>query len=177
VCHARPHVDTLAKPINAPLISLLILLIAINSMSTAAMMSTLRPIAKVRVKQCTFCACYGACNSMRAFRRGPQHGALGSRVASNHAKGESSLATCTARHATPDPSSPMCLLQAVKGSKQMEGAGVQITRTIGTPSLRNLDPFLMLDELKLPSSQAFAGFPDHPHRGFETCSVSARKRH
>lgn len=45
-----------------------------------------------------------------------------------------------------------------------EGAGVQIRRTVGTPALRNLDPFLMLDELKLPLDQATAGFPDHPHR-------------
>lgn len=45
-----------------------------------------------------------------------------------------------------------------------EGAGVQIRRTVGTPALRNLDPFLMLDELKLPVDQATAGFPDHPHR-------------
>lgn len=35
---------------------------------------------------------------------------------------------------------------------------------VGTPRLRNLDPFLMLDELKLPLNQAAAGFPDHPHR-------------
>ena len=39
----------------------------------------------------------------------------------------------------------------------MEGAGVQITRTVGTSALRNLDPYLMLDELKLPAKKAFAG--------------------
>jgi redox-sensitive bicupin YhaK (pirin superfamily) len=63
--------------------------------------------------------------------------------------------------------------------KLMEGAGVQICRTIGTPSIRNLDPFLMLDELRLPAESAAAGFPDHPHRGFSTCSImlSGRMEH
>ena len=45
----------------------------------------------------------------------------------------------------------------------MEGAGVRICRTIGTSALRNLDPFLMLDELKMPSDQATAG-GQRPHR-------------
>ena len=62
-------------------------------------------------------------------------------------------------------------MQVVQGQHVMEGAGVRICRTLGTFGLRNLDPFLMLDELRLPASEASAGFPNHPHRGMETCSI------
>ena len=50
-----------------------------------------------------------------------------------------------------------------------EGAGVTVHRTIGTPALRNLDPFLMLDLFGSDDPDDYiAGFPDHPHRGFIT---------
>jgi quercetin 2,3-dioxygenase len=51
----------------------------------------------------------------------------------------------------------------------IEGAGVHLVRSIGTPELDNLDPFLLLDNFEsvLPSDYS-AGFPYHPHRGIET---------
>jgi len=50
-----------------------------------------------------------------------------------------------------------------------EGAGVLVHRTIGTPPLRHLDPFLMLDHFSNNDPKDYiAGFPDHPHRGFNT---------
>lgn len=50
-----------------------------------------------------------------------------------------------------------------------EGAGVQVHRGIGTPALRNLDPFLMLDHFSSDNPDEYiAGFPEHPHRGFVT---------
>jgi len=49
-----------------------------------------------------------------------------------------------------------------------DGAGVRISRAIGTPQLRHLDPFLMLDHLSSSGQDHLAGFPDHPHRGINT---------
>lgn len=65
---------------------------------------------------------------------------------------------------------------ATRGIRQMipamrvsEGAGVTVHRTIGTPALRRLDPFLMLDHFGTDNPDEYiAGFPDHPHRGFIT---------
>jgi len=50
-----------------------------------------------------------------------------------------------------------------------DGAGVRMNRLQGAPDLRSFDPFLMLDEFKSDDPAAYiGGFPDHPHRGFET---------
>ncbi len=50
-----------------------------------------------------------------------------------------------------------------------EGAGVTVHRTIGTQALRNLDPFMLLDHISSENPNDYiAGFPSHPHRGFNT---------
>jgi len=59
--------------------------------------------------------------------------------------------------------------QIIRAKPMAEGAGVVVHRTIGTQSLRNLDPFLMLDHFGSDNPNEYiAGFPDHPHRGFIT---------
>jgi hypothetical protein len=61
------------------------------------------------------------------------------------------------------------IVQVVTGQPTSDGAGVRLTRVIGTPALDHLDPFLLLDEFKSDQPDDYlAGFPDHPHRGFET---------
>src|SRR5436190_874936 len=50
-----------------------------------------------------------------------------------------------------------------------DGAGVKLNRALGSSAIAMLDPFLMLDEFQTDDPNDYiAGFPDHPHRGFET---------
>ena len=61
-----------------------------------------------------------------------------------------------------------------------DGAGVKLNRSIATPALPDLDPFLMLDEFNTENPDDYiAGFPEHPHRGFETVTymIDGNMRH
>ena len=64
---------------------------------------------------------------------------------------------------------PRSVVNVVTGQETSEGAGVRIRRLLGNFTLSELDPFLLLDEFKSDRPDDYiAGFPDHPHRGFET---------
>src|SRR6201997_3662602 len=66
------------------------------------------------------------------------------------------------------------------GLPTSDGAGVKLTRVVGQPALDMLDPFLMLDEFRSDQANDYiAGFPSHPHRGFETVTymLAGRMRH
>lgn len=57
------------------------------------------------------------------------------------------------------------VVQGVLAIETKEGVGAVVRRSIGTMTLRNLTPFLMLDHFRIGKG---AGFPDHPHRGQAT---------
>lgn len=66
------------------------------------------------------------------------------------------------------------------GRAASDGAGVKLTRLLDPQHARLADPFLMLDEFRSDEPQDYlAGFPPHPHRGFETVTymIDGRMRH
>lgn len=72
------------------------------------------------------------------------------------------------------------ITRQLRGMAASDGAGVKLTRVIGGPQLPDLDPFLLLDEFGTDRAEDYiAGFPDHPHRGFETVTymLDGRMRH
>ncbi len=79
-----------------------------------------------------------------------------------------------------DSAASRTVRRVVKGMPTSDGAGVKLRRVIGQPQLPELDPFLMLDEFGTDRAEDYiAGFPDHPHRGFETVTymLDGRMRH
>lgn len=72
------------------------------------------------------------------------------------------------------------VIHKLRGQPTSDGAGVRMTRVIGTPALDHFDPFLLLDEFRSDDPNDYiAGFPDHPHRGFETVTymLAGRMKH
>ena len=75
---------------------------------------------------------------------------------------------------------PARVIRTIRGRPTSDGAGVKLTRVIGGPDLPDLDPFLLLDEFGTDKAEDYlAGFPEHPHRGFETVTymLDGRMRH
>ena len=68
----------------------------------------------------------------------------------------------------------------VQGQPTRDGAGVNLVRVLTQQWQRRLDPFLMLDEFRSDDPNDYiAGFPEHPHRGFETVTymLAGQMRH
>ncbi len=75
---------------------------------------------------------------------------------------------------------PATITRKIRGTAASDGAGVKLTRVIGGTELPDLDPFLLLDEFGTDRAEDYiAGFPSHPHRGFETVTymLDGRMRH
>ncbi|OWQ86860.1 hypothetical protein CDN99_19310 [Roseateles aquatilis] len=86
----------------------------------------------------------------------------------------------TAATLVPTIETPRQVERLVQGTATSDGAGVKLTRVLTHDLQRRLDPFLMLDAFGTDNADDYiAGFPDHPHRGFETVTymLDGRMRH
>ncbi|MBI1397358.1 MAG: pirin family protein [Betaproteobacteria bacterium] len=75
---------------------------------------------------------------------------------------------------------PRTVERLVAGQATSDGAGVKLTRVLTQSLQKRLDPFLMLDAFGTDNPDDYiAGFPPHPHRGFETVTymIAGRMRH
>jgi len=93
---------------------------------------------------------------------------------------QSAMTTSVAKSGIESVARPRAVEQLIAGQPTSDGAGVKLTRVLTQPLQRRLDPFLMLDAFGTDNPQDYiGGFPDHPHRGFETVTymIAGRMRH